>query len=262
VETVYHLAGVTKAKTAEAYFTGNFQGTVNLLDVCDRHGPAEQKFVFVSSQAAGGPSAPGSAKTEESGSDPISVYGKSKLRAEEAVLKYGFSHPVTIIRPPSVYGPRDRDIYVLFRNVARGFLPLLGDGRQKASVVYISDLIDGILLAGRSRAADGRLYYISGDGEYDWITIGETIAREMGKKPLKLFIPFWLLDVLSVLSSGWAKISKKPALLNRDKASEMKQASWLCSNQRAKNELSYEPKVDFSNGVRLTVEWYREQGWL
>ena len=138
----------------------------------------------------------------------------------------------------------------------------MGDGKQKASVVYISDLVDGIILAGRSDKANSRLYYLSGDGEYDWTDIGEAIADALGKNPIKIYVPFWTLDFVSVLSSGWAKIGQKPALLNRDKATEMKQSSWLCSNRRAKDELSFNPQVDLHHGVRFAARWYKEMGWL
>jgi len=261
-DIIYHLAGVTKAKDSEGYFLGNYQATLNLLDASLKHGSEQQKIVFVSSQAAGGPSFDGKPITEDCEARPVSVYGQSKLMAEEAVIDFNQYRPTTVIRPPSVYGPRDKDIYVFFKQVSKGLLPLPGAGTQKVSMVHVDDLVEGIWLAGQSPKANGRLFYISGDGEYDWQTIGRLVARALNKRPLTVHIPIWLVDVVSCLSIGAAKMQGKPALLNRDKVREMKRVAWVCSNARAKIELGFSPKVCLEEGIAATAAWYREMGWL
>ncbi len=261
-DIIYHLAGVTKAKDSEGYFVGNYQATLNLLSASLRHGPEQQKIVFVSSQAAGGPSFDGKPLTEDCEARPVSVYGQSKLMAEEAVRDFNRYRPTTVIRPPSVYGPRDKDIYVFFQQVSKGLLPLPGSGAQKVSMIHVDDLVEGIWLAGQSEKANGRLYYISGDGEYDWRAIGRFVARALQKRPVTVHIPFWLIDLVSCFSIGVAKIQGKSALLNRDKVREMKQVAWLCSNARAKEELGFQPRVSLEEGIISTAAWYREMGWL
>ncbi len=262
VARVYHLAGVTKARDEAGYFRGNYEATLHLLQACKTFGPENQRFIFVSSQAAAGPSRDFQPVHESDPAQPISIYGQTKSRAEEAVLLYGQHRFATIVRPPSVYGPRDRDVYVYFRSVAKGLLLLLGKGTQKVSLVYVDDLVDGILLAGESERAQGKIYFISSDGEYDWRTIGQAIAVALGKKPLVLRVPMWVLTPVAFFSVLGARIAKKPALLNWDKVAEMRQPAWICSNQRAKTELGFLPQVSLEEGVARTADWYRKMEWL
>ncbi|MBN2000736.1 NAD-dependent epimerase/dehydratase family protein [candidate division KSB1 bacterium] len=262
IDVVFHLAGVTKAKNPQAYYNGNVSTTENLLDICKNEGSKNIKFVFISSQAAGGPSTDGKPVDETSVARPLSLYGKAKLEAEKVVGEYGKKCITTIIRPPSVYGPRDKDIYVMFKNVNSGFYPVLGEGRQQASLIHVFDLVDGIMLAGFSDTANGRLYYLSGDGDYDWLTIGRMMAKALEKKPLVIHAPPFVLDLISWIAVGIFSFSSKPALLNRDKVREMKQPSWLCSNALAKRELGFFPRIDIETGIQQTARWYRENGWL
>ncbi|MBN2411554.1 NAD(P)-dependent oxidoreductase [candidate division KSB1 bacterium] len=259
---VFHLAGVTKARSESGYIEGNYQGTLNLLNACRKSGASEVKFIFVSSQAAGGPGSPGKPKTEFDPPQPISLYGKSKLMAEKVVLDFAGAFPVCIIRPPSVYGPRDKDVFVLFKNIYKGFAPVLGSGKQTASMVYVYDLIDGILLTAKSPSATGKTFYLSGDGDYNWLSISKQIASALNKKPVTIHVPYFMLDIVSFFSTAAAVMNKKPALLNGDKVRELKQASWLCSNRRAKDELGFDPKFSLQDGLTATAEWYKKTGWL
>lgn len=261
-DMVFHLAGVTKARDEAGYLRGNYDATANLLAACAAHGPKKQRFVYVSSQAAAGPSLDGVALTEQDPPHPISLYGKAKLRAEQAVLEYSRDRFATIIRPPSVYGPRDRDVYVFFQTIAKGFLLLLGSGAQKISLVHIDDLVNGILLAAQQDAANGKTFFITSEGAYDWQTIGQAIAAALHKQPLTINIPLWMLQVAAFFSVAFSRLQSKPALLNWDKVREMKQPSWLCSSALAQKELGYTPMISLSQGVEQTARWYRDQGWL
>lgn len=262
VMRVYHLAGVTKSRDAAGYQSGNEQATRSLLAACRAFGPPEQRFIFVSSQAAAGPSPDGRPVRESDAPQPISLYGQAKLRAETAVHEYMQTHHAVIVRPPSVYGPRDRDVYVYFKSVAKGVLLLLGRGTQKVSLVHVDDLVDGIIKAGEVESARGRTYFLSADGEYDWQTIGAAIARALNKRPLVVHVPMWLLTPVSFFSVLGSRFTRKPALLNRDKVAEMRQPAWLCSNQCAREELDFAPQVSLEAGVAGTAEWYRAMGWL
>jgi len=104
-EVVFHVAGATRAPRRALYFRGNFEATRNLLRACENYGPADQKFILISSLAAAGPSE-GVPLTEDQPPRPVSAYGESKLWAERAVLEFSQKRPATIIRPPAVYGPR------------------------------------------------------------------------------------------------------------------------------------------------------------
>jgi len=262
IHLVFHLAGVTKAKTESGYREANYQGTLNLLNACKKTGLSDLKFIFASSQAAGGPSTIDKPITEFDTPYPISMYGNSKLMAEKTVLEFAETFPVSIIRPPSVFGQKDRVVYTLFKNINKRIAPVLGNGKQKASMIHVDDLVDGFLLAAQSTKANGKVYYLSGDGDYNWITINKLIAKALNKKPLTIHVPYFVLDIVSVFSSAVARINKKPALLNKDKVREMKQPSWLCSNRRAKEELGFRPKISLEDGLASTAKWYKKMGWL
>lgn len=261
-ERVYHLAGVTKARDEAGYLRGNYDATVQLLAACKSSGREEQRFILVSSQAAAGPSASGRALTEEDPPRPISLYGRAKLHAEAAVLEYARDRFATIVRPPSVYGPRDRDIYVYFKSVARGLLLLLGDGRMKISLVHVDDLVEGMILAGESEQARGRVYFLSADEASDWRTIGSIIAAALQKKPLVVHVPVLALKPVAWVSGLGSSITGKPALLNADKVAEMLQPGWVCSNGRARAELGFRPRITLEAGMTAAAAWYKKMGWL
>ncbi len=260
VDVVFHLAGATKALTREGYFVANTQGTSNLLAACEAAG--KPRVVFVSSQAAAGPSDGVRAKTEEDPPTPITAYGQSKYQAELAVQQYARVGPAVVIRPPVVYGPRDTDVLVLFRLVARRLCPLVGRGPRLLSLIHVQDLVDGLLLAATSSAALGNIYFLCNDAPVDWEDFAELIASTLGRRCLKIHVPEALLPVAGAFSELAARVTKRPALLGREKTREMRQRFWVCDNARAKGDLGFAPRVDVADGVAQTAAWYRAHGWL
>ncbi len=126
VDYVYHVAGVTKAKNREEYFRGNHLGTRNLLDAVREVKPDLKRFILVSSLAAVGPSLNGQPVDETTHYHPITSYGESKMEAEKECLQLTDSIPVTVVRPPAVYGPRDKDIFAFFDTMNKGLQPMIG----------------------------------------------------------------------------------------------------------------------------------------
>ena len=123
VDWVFHLAGVTKAIKEETYFEVNGLGTENLIHACLENNPRLQKFIYISSQAAAGPSRNGCNKKELDPCEPVSFYGRSKRVGEELVLTHAHELPVLILRPSAVYGPRDKDIFAFFKCLSRRIKP-------------------------------------------------------------------------------------------------------------------------------------------
>lgn len=260
-DVVFHVAGATRAPRRAAYFQGNFEATRNLLQACKKYGPPGQKFIFISSLSAAGPSS-GAPLTEDQEPQPVSVYGESKLWAERAVLDYSRTRPATVIRPPAVYGPRDRDTFLLIRNIHRGLHVIPGRLGQKVSLVHVRDLVAGIMLAAASDKSHGRIYYICGDGHYDWRTIGEHAGRALGKRFRTVYVPWWLMQVAALGGSLASQFTPTPTLLNLDKLRDMRQTQWLCSNERAKAEIGFKPTLDLLTGLADAAAWYKAAGWL
>jgi nucleoside-diphosphate-sugar epimerase len=259
---VFHSAGLTKAKTPEEYYRANQEGTRNLLNAALSRAPRIRRFVQVSSQAAVGPSPTSAPITEEFPPNPLTTYGRSKRKAEEEVMEVATRIPVTICRPPAVYGPRDRDIYEFFHTFGMGVQPIVGFKEKYVSLVHVSDLVHGILLAAESPKAEGQMYFISSERAYGWKEVGEVTRAAMGRGAFRVRIPEPLVYLISAFAEVGAKFSSKPALLNLEKARDMVQDYWTCDSSKAARDFGYRQEISLEAGIRGTVEWYKKQGWL
>ncbi|NOZ56481.1 MAG: NAD-dependent epimerase/dehydratase family protein [Calditrichaeota bacterium] len=262
VQQVYHLAGVTKARRREDYFRVNAGGTENLLRACEEHAGDLTRFLLVSSQAAAGPSAGPKPRVESDPPHPLTSYGQSKLEAERIVARFRDQLPVSVVRPPAVYGPRDRDVLILFRYVAHGVNPQLGRGERLVSVVHVRDLVQGMLAVANSEAAVGQTYFVAHPEPVEWSAFGETMARAMGRKVRKLVLPAWILWPAALVSEIAARLARRPATLNLEKVREIRERYWVCSVEKLRREVGFTASVDLETGVRETVQWYWEHGWL
>lgn len=263
VDYVYHLAGVVEAKQEEAYDRVNAQGTDHLLQACLDHAPNMRRFVYASSQSAAGPSPDARPVKESDPPHPITSYGRSKLRGERIVLSYGERIPVTIIRPPAVYGPRDRMTLPYFSMVRSRIKPLLGLKHKKyISLSYVSDLVRGFILAGESQKAVGQIYFIADERAYSRPEILDRMAEVLSVKAITVHVPDVFAHLLVAFSSLLSRVAPSSGTLSRGKARELVQRYWICDVSKAKRELGYESRVGLREGLQITAQWYQEHGWL
>ncbi len=261
-EMIYHVAGVTKAKTSEGYMAGNHAVTRDLVAAVLDANPTLRRFVHVSSGAAVGPAAPGAPVDETTPFHPITTYGVSKMEAEMVCLGVMDRIPVTIVRPPAVYGPRDTDVFEFFRTMAKGIQPLIGFNKKLVSLIHVSDLVEGIILAGEHAGSAGRTYFISSEEYYDWLHVGDVTAAVMGRKPFRIKIPESCVFALGAVAQFVAMFGSKPAVLNLEKARDIVQDAWTFDGSKARRELGFREKLTLEEGVRGTLDWYRSKGWL
>lgn len=262
VEYIYHFAGLTKALNEAQYMEANYRGTVNLLETCAQYNTDLRGFLYCSSLAAAGPSPDGKLITEADPAKPITPYGFSKLEAEKAVLDCAQKFPVRVIRPPAVYGPRDRDIYLYFRLIKKGIMPSIGSDERYLSLIYVKDLVKATLLAAESEKAAGKVYFVSDGKVYIWAEVARLLALTLGVKPIKVRVPTWILPPIAMLSRLSSMATKKPALLNNHKLRELRQKYWVCDSSKANLELGFEADYTIEKGFPETARWYLEQGWL
>ncbi|HSB10927.1 MAG TPA: NAD-dependent epimerase/dehydratase family protein [Blastocatellia bacterium] len=262
VDTIYHVAGTTFARRAKDYFTTNHKGTETILAEAVKRRNQIKRFVYISSLAAVGPGRDGKPVEEDATPAPITPYGRSKMMAEEAVRAVSDLLPVTIVRPPAVYGPRDYGIFEFFKAVKGGMFPMIGRRDKRVSLVHVRDLTDGIILAGQSEAAIGRTYFVSSEDDYSMRAVADLIAALMHKRAREIAIPKSIAYGFAVAAEAAAAVFGKPPVINRDKVTDLSQTCWACSIERAKTELGYSPRVPLEEGLRETIEWYKREGWL
>lgn len=255
---VFHLAGLTKARTDKEFFSANVQGTENILRAVSSRNPGLRRFIHLSSLAAAGPSRDGSPLDETAKPAPVSAYGRSKLEGEAAALRYKDLFPVTIIRPPAVYGPRDRDFYLFFKMVKRGFYPYWG--KCYYSMLYVDDLVRGLMMAAQTKGTGSGIYFLADSRVYSNEDIVKEIMNTLGvKKALKIPIPKPAMRLITEIGS-W--LGSGTSIINRDKLNELKHPHWICDAGKAEKELGFISQVRLKEGIKWTGDWYRIHQWL
>ena len=262
VDLVFHLAGLTKAPDAATYDRVNAEGTKHLIEACLAAQTNLDRFVYCSSLAAVGPSRDATPNTEDVTPQPLTDYGSSKLKGELIVRGYADRLPMTIIRPPAVYGPRDADIFLFFRMINRGVIPILGDADKLLSLVHVKDLVSGIYTAAVSERAIGETYFLTDGDIHTWRDIERVIADALEKRPIQVKVPFFLLDFISIFTEAAAKVTRQTPTLNRQKVQDLKQRFWICDSTKAQRGLGYRPIYSLQKGIQETADWYRANGWL
>ena len=262
MDYVFHVAGVVKAKNKEGFYHGNSDSTKNLLEIAYKVNPGLKKFIFVSSLAACGPAKTDKPVDESTVPDPITTYGLSKLKAEEEVFKYRDKFPISIVRPPAVFGPRDTEILIYFKTFSKGLNSVIGFDAKYLSLVYVEDLADGIILAAENKIADGQKYFVCFDKAYNWDEIGSLTSKLLGKKALKIRLPHSVLYSVGYLAELFSTFSSKPATLNIEKCKDITQLRWVCSNEKAKQELGFKAKYSLEESFKKTIDWYKEMRWI
>jgi len=259
---IIHVAGRIKAPDLAAYRVANVDGTVHLLDAAEKSGSAIERFVYVSSLAASGPALNGRPKNETDPDSPTTPYGTSKREGEIAVRGRADRIPVTVVRPPAVYGPGDTEVLGFFQAVSWHIKPLFNKPPVRLSLVHVADLVDGILLAVSSPRAVGEIFYIAENRHYDLSALENMMQDALQTWAIRVRIPKPLLLSIAGISEWVGKIGGFTPKLNRHKARDFMQSDWTCSVAKAETVLGYRSKIPFAEGARQTVEWYRANGWL
>ncbi len=260
VDAVVHCAGLVKARNEDELVRVNVEGTRNLVDAAKKH--AIKRFVHVSSLEASGPSRDGTPVSHEQ-ERPITAYGRSKLAGEKAALAGKDHMHVVVLRPGAIYGPRDVEILEAFKSVKRGLMPTIDGGRALGSFVWGPDCAEACIRALEADVPSGRMYFVDDGGpavaQRDFF---EMIEDALGRRALiRVSLPKGLLKTVALGVEAYGKASGKAVMLTREKADMLLQ-HFVCESSQTQSELGWKPEVPLSQGVRLAVVWYRENGWL
>lgn len=262
---VVHAAGVTKCVDKRDFWRVNTEGTQHLVDALLRLGMPVRRFVYLSSLSIFGAireEQPYEEIRETDTPQPNTEYGRSKLAAERYLDSLNGRLPYIILRPTGVYGPRERDYFVMVKSIKQHSDFAVGFSRQDVTFVYVSDVVQAVFLS-LEKGQSGRKYFLS-DGEVYQSETFSTLVREALGRPwwIRITAPLWVLWLITWCGEQIMRLTKKPIVLNRDKYNILSQRNWRCDIEPARRELGFEPQVKLEEGVAKTVSWYQENKWI
>lgn len=260
---VVHCAGVTKCNNPSDFEKVNCQQTRTLVDTLVRLGQMPRQFLFVSTLSIFGPIHEEEfiPIKEQDIPCPNTAYGISKLHAEQYLQSLP-QLPYVIFRPTGVYGPREKDYFLMAQSIKQHVDFAAGFRRQDLTFVYVKDVVQAIFLA-IDKGVTRRAYFLADGRVYTSRTFSDLLRRELGNPfVIRFTSPLWLLKLICDVSEWIASLRGTTSTLNPDKYRIMKQRNWQCDISPAVNELGYRPEYELERGVKETVAWYKLQQWL
>ena len=243
---VIYNAGVTKCIRNFDFYKVNYLYMVKLVEVLQDIETVPDKFLLMSSLSA---------------MYPETTYGSSKFKAEQYLE---FRSPISyiIIRPTGVYGPKEKDYYMMLKTIQAGLNVTAGFKQQQLTFVYVTDLVQAVFLALES-ALIKKTYTVSDGNVYADSEYTKLVKKALNKKfVLRIKVPLFILYIVSVISEFFGRMLGKTSTLNRDKYKIMKQRDWRCFDQHLIDDLGFLPEYDLEKGLKASVEWYKQNGWL
>jgi dihydroflavonol-4-reductase len=257
-DVVYHVAGLVAARNEAEFLRANLGGTENVVAAMEASGVS--RLVLVSSLAAAGPSQRGAPLLGDEPPRPVTAYGRSKLAAEQTVRRSALSW--SIVRPPIVYGPRDREILKVFRLARLRIAPVFGDGAQELVAVHAQDLANALIAVASRQAATGRTYTASHPEVFTSAEFGVAVAAAMGLSVTTLRIPQTIGRAVLSLTEAAARLTGQSTILTSDKGNEFFQPAWTGDPTALTRDTGWRAGYDLKSGLAQTYRWYREAGWL
>jgi nucleoside-diphosphate-sugar epimerase len=258
---VVHAAGATRAPTTAELRASNVALTEQALDVASASDVS--RFVFISSQAAGGPASSISTPvTEEMPALPLEAYGQSKLDAE-AVVCAASGFETVIVRPAAVYGPGDRDFLAMFQLAQRGVAIHAANRDHWLSIVHVRDFSDAVFLCSTSPIAVGQTYFIANRDPVQWAELFR-LGAECAERTLRLDVnvPEPVVRLGAAIGDLAATVTGRASLLTSGKVALSRPEFWVCSSEKAQRDVSFSARVELSRGFAETYAWYRSNKWL
>ncbi len=260
---VVHAAGLTKCQDPADFYRVNAEGTMLLVQALLATETLRGRFVFLSSLSVWG------AVHEDDYANiseadiphPNTEYGKSKLEAE-CLLAQVEGLDYVVLRPTGVYGPREKDYFLMAKSICRHVDFAVGYKRQDITFIYVRDLVEATMLA-LQHGEKGRGYFLTDGQVYSSSDFSRLLQKELDVKfVLPITAPIWVLRVVCTVGGWLARLTGKPSALNMDKFNILRQRNWRCDIQPAIEDLGYKPCYSLADGVSETVKWYKQQGWV
>lgn len=258
---IYNL-GATKCLSFSDFSKINYDYLRYFTEALKKADKVPEKLLYMSSLSAVGPGDEkgGTPFTETMIPHPNTRYGASKLKAEMHLAMSGI--PYIIFRATGIYGPRDKDYFLMFESIRKGFDFSVGYKPQLLSFIYVEDLARAVYDA-LEKAPTGETYNVAEPKTYTQKEFRKIAARAVGRKHvIGVAVPIWGVKVVSAIAEKWGVLRMKPSTLNRDKFHILRQRNWAVDISKAKESFGFNPVVDLEEGVQKAVEWYKKEGWL
>ena len=250
VDTVIHCAGLVRGSDRRAMMRVNAAGTDNLAQICAKQ-DRTPRFIFLSSLAARHPE--------------LSGYAASKHEAERLLARHSAELHWTVVRPPAVYGPGDKETVKFFRLMQRGILPVPRiAAASRFSLIYVKDLCGAILALLANPGAGGTTLEV-GDGcreGYSWQRVAEAGSRHLGRRVTCIPVPKSVMMSVAALAQIAERLTGSPAPVTRGKVRELFHHDWVCRDNTLAGRTGWRPAVGLDEGIGLAVKWYKDNGWL
>ena len=256
---IIHNAGLTKAKKNEDYFSVNYDNTKRFVDALLRNNIVPEKFVYISSLASYGPSLNLEPISAQQIQQPLTAYGRSKLKAEQYLYTIK-DFPFVIINPTAVYGPREKDAFLLMQTIARGLEVYIGPKNQMISWVHVDDLVKAIFIALESNLVQKNIL-VSDSKIYTPKDFNSIVKKSLNKKTLSFTIPKFVLKTVTNAFEFVGKVKGQVPILNNERLKEFEAFNWSVDSSDLLS-LGFNPQYFLDNGLPQTIEWYKANGWL
>ncbi len=261
MDAIVHAAAVLRAARPRDFMQANLDGTRQLAEAAIDGGA--RRLLYISSLAAQGPSPIRTAEPPDARPHPVSVYGRSKLEGEQALLARARQIEIDILRPPLVYGPADTGLLAFFRMALRGFAVRLGDGSHQVDAIYGPDLAEAVIAILSADSDRPRRYHVSDpDGPFTWNDLLRTLEIVAGRRLLIPSLPAGAFHGIARCAEWWAMLSRSEPFLDRTRVLEMRQPAWLCDPSPLIEHTAWTRRTSLEDGMRETMRWYREHGWV
>lgn len=262
---IIHCAGATKCPNKEVFYQTNFVGTRNFIDALIHQRMVPRQFIFLSSLGAWGPQherMPHSPICADDEPAPNTAYGVSKLCVENYLQDAPGRFPWVIFRPTGVYGPREKDYFLMVKGIKRGFDFALGYKHQDITFIYVRDLVKAVFLA-IDKGVTGRAYFISDGDVHSSTDFSELVRQNLGRRfVLRITAPLWLGRIACSVGSLYSRLSGRAVTLNNDKYRILSQRNWICDTRPLEEELGFHADYPLDRGVAETIAWYKAQHWI
>lgn len=262
VNVVLHCGGTVRARHLSDFNRNNVTACNSLYETCLEHGRHLKSIVHLSSIAASGPSPVDTPIDETASCRPQSDYGHSKLAGEVIALTFSRFLPITVLRPPVVYGERDKNLLDYIKLIRKGWNVHLGRKPKILSLIYIDDLTRAILHAAARTQKTDRVLFVTDGKCYSWDQVAGVVQEILNVRARRIVLSQTALTALAFLSETFSKFSKEPPLLDRQRVRDIDQGAWTASPQRFFDTYGFRPRYDLKEGLTRTIDWYREHRWL